>query len=398
MRPFRPQPSSALELPPEEKRAVQKIQLLVLLAINGLLAFVFYWQRMWRQTADEHHWPLVLHGWDSWAWLAWIAAAPLMLILIRRYPLTRGQLPRSLVGLTVGSVLIYVGVVNIRFGLRVLPDLWLPVTGNLPANWIAYLNTTLTLLPIDFLAYCGFFAVTFAIDYHFKFRQHAREAAQLELQTARLQSDLSQAELAALRSQLDPHFLFNSFNALATLVRQKKNEMAAETIVQLSALFRMAMERRGLAEVPLEEELDFARHYLEVERVRFGDKLQLDFAVEPAALEAMVPNLILQPLIENAIKHGISQRTSPGWVRIAAARDGGQLVVEVSNDAPDAPAAGGGSAKKRTGVGLANTRARLNRLYGPDYDFRFISRPGGTVDISLRVPWRASPRLAEVLS
>jgi two-component system LytT family sensor kinase len=347
-----------------EEQAVLKVQLLVLLAINVLLSIGYYGQREWRRIADEHHVPLIIHVWDGLAWYVWLLAAPVMLVLIHRFPLVRGQLPRNIGGLVIGSLVIYAVVANLRFGLRVLPDLWLPDAEDVPAGWSTYLNATLTLLPIDFLTYCGFFAVSFAVDYSFKFRRRGEEAAQLELQTTRLQFDLSQAELSALRHQLHPHFLFNSFNAVATLVRQKKNDAAVETIAQLSTLFRLATDRKGLPQIPLEEEFDFICRYLEIERVRFGEKLQLDFAIEPDALPGLVPTLVLQPLVENAIKHGISRRTDPGCVRVAAQRQHERLVLEVANDGPEALPADGPRAGKVSGIGLSNTRARLERLYG----------------------------------
>jgi hypothetical protein len=371
-----------------EERAVLQVQLLVLLAINLLLSLGYYAQREWRRIADEHHLRLILRGWDGLAWYAWLAAAPAMVILIRRYPLVRWQLGRNIPRLLAGSALIYVAVTNLRFALRVLPDIWLPAAENVPVDWLTYVNTTLTLLPIDFLTYCGFFAISLAIDYYFKFRQRAAEALQLQLEAARLQFDLSQAELATLRNQLHPHFLFNSFNAIATLVRQKKNEAAVEMIGQLSELFRLALDRKGRQKIPLEEEMDFIRRYLAVERVRFGDKLQLEYAFGEEVLQCLVPSLLLQPLVENAIKHGIAQRTEPGRVRIAAHHANGRLALEISNDGPETPPAEERLELSRTGIGLANTRARLDRLYGSDYDLQMGARRDGGMEVRVVLPWR----------
>jgi len=165
-------------------------------------------------------------------------------------------------------------VAHVRYFLRGLPDLiwdehhtWLP-------DIDSYTYNTFAMLPLDFLTYSGFFAVSFSVDYYFKHRQRTEEALQLQLRTAQLQSDLARAELAALRGQLHPHFLFNSFNALATLVRQQKNEAAVEIIAQLSALLRLAIDRSGLQEIPLHQEIDFIQRYLDIEHVRFGDKLR----------------------------------------------------------------------------------------------------------------------------
>ena len=256
-------------------------------------------------------------------------------------------------------------------------------------DWSHYTVSTLLLLPVDLLTYCGFFAASFAIVYHFKYRQRGEEALQLQLRTAQLESDLARAELTVLRGQLHPHFLFNSFNAVASLVRQKRNDAAVEIIAQLSALLRLAIERTGRQELPLDEEIDFIRRYLEIEQVRFGEKLRLDFALDPAALDAAVPNLVLQPLVENAIKHGISRRTRPGTLRLAARRLDSRLQLEIVDDGP-----GGSSLDRETGdgrpggIGLSNTRARLEKIYGSDYHLEMIPRPEGGMRVCLDLPWR----------
>ena len=220
-------------LPTAEERAELKVQIPLFLTVSILLSVGYYGQRELRAMADREHVQQLLRGWDGFAWFVWLVAAPFMLVLIRRFPLTRGQVRRSLVGLMVGSVAIYLVVANLRFLLRILPNVWLPPAADLPVDWSHYAVSTLLLLPMDFLTYCGFFAATFAIVYHFKYRQRGEEALQLQLRTAQLESDLARAELTVLRGQLHPHFLFNSFNAVASLVRQKRNDSAVEIIAQL---------------------------------------------------------------------------------------------------------------------------------------------------------------------
>jgi sensor histidine kinase YesM len=320
-----------------------------------------------------------------------------MLILIRRYPLQRGRIRSSLFGLFLGSLGIYVVVANLRFILRILPNLWLSDSLDLPIDWAHYVVSTLLVMPLDFLTYSGFFAATFAIVYHFKYRQRGEEALQLQLRTAQLESDLARAELSVLRGQLHPHFLFNSFNAVASLVRQKRNESAVEIIAQLSALLRLAIERTGRQELPLDEEIDFIRRYLEIEQVRFGEKLRLDFALDPAALDGSVPNLVLQPLVENAIKHGISRRTRPGTVRLAAQRVNGRLQLEVVDDGPDGSPVSPEGTDERKGIGLSNTRARLEKIYGTDYHLEMTPRPEGGMRVSLDLPWRFMPSFKPVV-
>ena len=368
------------------------MQIPLFLAVSILFSLGYHGQRMVRALADRAHVQQLLHVWDGFAWFVWLLAAPAMLLLVRRYPLMRGQVRRSLAGLLLGSGAIYLTVANLRFLLRVLPNLWLPDSADLPVDWEHYAVSTLVLLPVDFLTYCGFFAASFAIDYYFKYRQRAEEALQLQLHAAQLQSDLARAELTALRGQLHPHFLFNSFNAVASLVRQHRNDAAVEIIAQMSALLRLAIERTGRQELSLDEEFDFIRRYLEIERVRFGTKLQLDFAVDPSAMGAAVPNLVLQPLVENAIKHGISQRTRPGTVRFAARRIQSRLQLEVVDDGPDgSPPATEFGASRPGGIGLSNTRARLGNIYGTDYRLEMIPRPEGGMQVRLDLPWRQMP-------
>ncbi len=385
-------------LPTPEERSELRLQVPLFFAACVLLSVGYYGQRELRAMVEREHVQLLLQGWDGFAWFVWLLAAPAMLILIRRFPLQRGRIRQSLTGLVLGSGAIYLVVSNLRFLLRILPNLWLPAAADLPVDWSHYAVSMLFLMPMDFLTYCGFFAASFGIVYHFKYRQRGEEALQLQLRTAQLESDLARAELSVLRGQLHPHFLFNSFNAVASLVRQKRNDSAVEIIAQLSALLRLAIERTGRQELPLEEEIDFIRRYLEIEQVRFGEKLRLDFSLDPAALDAAVPNLVLQPLVENAIKHGISRRTRPGTVRLAVRRVEGRLQLEVVDDGPDgSPVEREAGEHRPGGIGLSNTRARLEKIYGTDYHMEMTPRPEGGMRVFLDLPWRLMPSFKPVV-
>ena len=369
--------------------AVYRIQLLLLFALSTLLYIGFPGTREWRRVAEGNQMQIIIRGWDGLAWYTWLAAAPLMMILIRHNPLAKAHLKRSLLRLLLGSVALYLAVAHVRYFLRVLYDVWWDgANRHVLLDFATYAYNTFALLPLDFLTYCGFFSVSFSVDYYFKHRYRAEEALHLQLRGAQLQSDLARAELAALRSQLHPHFLFNSFNALATLVRQKKNDEAVEIIAQLSALLRLAIDRTGLQQIPLQQEIDFIRRYLEIERVRFGDKLRVDLALDPASLDVLVPNIVLQPLVENAIKHGISLRTSPGTVRLMTTRQGDRLHVEIADDGPDSPSDATRVVPKKPGIGLANTRAQLDKLYGTDYRLEIVKQPAGGTVVMLELPWR----------
>jgi two-component system, LytTR family, sensor kinase len=367
------------------RHAAVKVQLTVVGLLITLLNLGYYWQRELLDIALQQHLGSLIDLWDGVEWYAWVAVAPVGLALIRRFPLIEERPGRNLAGLVVGGLGLCVIVGNLLYGLRLLPNVWRPDSADLPFNWPTYLHTQSVLLPVNFVTFSGLIAVSFAVDYYFKYRQRAAESQQLELRTARLESELAKAQLVALRGQLQPHFLFNAFNAIATLVRSNQNPAAVETIAQLSALLRIAMESSGSPEVTLEQELDFATRYLEVERVRFGDKLRVSVSVPPEALPALVPSLVLQPLVGNAVKHAVARRATPGTVGISARRRESRLVLEVVDDGPgDAPIR---DPVIRTGIGLANTRARLETSYRGDFRLEILPRAEGGTLVRLDLPW-----------
>ncbi len=376
------------------KHAAVKMQLAAVALLITLLNLGYFWQRELLEIARRQNLSSVISLWDGFEWYAWLAAAPIGLALVRRFRLSEGHPARGAAGLVAGGLGLCVVIGNLLYGLRLLPNIWRPDAADLPLNWPTYVHTQVALLPINFVTFSGLLAVSFAVDYFFKYRQRVSESAGLELRTARLESELAQAQLLALRGQLQPHFLFNAFNAIATLVRRHQDEAAVEAISRLSALLRMAMETTGLQDVTLERELDFAAHYLGIEQVRFGDKLRVEVAVPPDTLPALVPNLVLQPLVGNAVKHAIARRTTAGIVRIAAERRDGRLVLEVIDDGPgDAPIR---DPVVRTGVGLANTRARLETTYRGDFHLDLLPRPEGGMRVRLDLPWRTAATPAQI--
>ncbi|ACB73994.1 sensor histidine kinase [Opitutus terrae] len=359
----------------------------------ALLGIGYVLEHYFARALVEAPWGASSRGWDSIAWFVWLMAAPAVLVLVLRFPLTRGDLARNLPGSVVAAATLYAAVVGARFALRMLLQPWTDSADKLAFDWPTFWAFNLAALPMDFLTFGGFLAAAIAIDYYRRHCEHAEETLALRLRTAQLESDLARAELTALRGQLHPHFLFNSFNAVSTLVRQGRHEAAIETIAQLSMLLRLAMERTGQQELPLETEIDFVRRYLEIERIRFGEKLQVEISVEPEANRALVPNFLFQPLAENAIKHGISRRTVPGRVHIAAVRAADRLMLVIENDGAPQASPGAGAETRAGGVGLANTRARLEKIYGSDYDLEMIPQTDGGMRIQINLPWRASPLL-----
>jgi two-component sensor histidine kinase len=213
--------------------------------------------------------------------------------------------------------------------------------------------------------------------------QLARQATE----TARLNEQLSKAQLSALRRQIEPHFLFNTLNAIAGLVRENRNDAAVRMIARLSDLLRRALDNSNRHQVPLEEELEFALEYLEIQKTRFAERLQVRVEVPSELFSAQVPGLILQPMVENAIKHGIARRVQGGTVRIASSRDNGYLRLSVYNDGPALPARFDGT---QTGIGLSNVRTRLEGLYGEKFELSIHNREPGGVEVSMCVPYATS--------
>ena len=193
-----------------------------------------------------------------------------------------------------------------------------------------------------------------------------------------------QARLEALRYQLDPHFLFNTLNVLSTLVAEERTRDAGRMIARLSDFLRLTLDRGTAPEVPLADELDFARRYLDVERVRFGDRLRTSVDADPGALGAAVPPLILQPLVENALRHGVLSREEGGAVRVEVRRAGDRIVLRVEDDGPGPPARGTGS----SGVGLGNVGARLAAAFGNAAALRLERLDGGGCVARIDAPFR----------
>lgn len=208
-----------------------------------------------------------------------------------------------------------------------------------------------------------------------------RRAQERERRTLELAASLAEARLRALRMQLQPHFLFNTLNAIATLVHE--NPAAADDMIaSLSDFLRLTLERGDRPEQPLRDELEFIDRYLEIERVRFGDRLQIRREIDPATLDARVPTLLLQPLVENAVRHGLEPRRDTGIITLTARRDGPRLQLTVSDNGVGLS----GPGPVREGVGLSNTRARLQELYGSQASLTLQDTPDGGTTVVIRLP------------
>lgn len=235
------------------------------------------------------------------------------------------------------------------------------------------------------LVYGAVLAAGLAREYFLRDREQQQERIELEARAAVLEAQLAQARLDALRMQINPHFLFNTLHAVSALVERDPSGVR-RMLARLGELMRYTLESRGSEEVPLSQELEFLKRYLDIMEVRFQGKLQVETDVERGALQALVPNFILQPIVENALEHGVSRVTGEARIRIAARRSGEQLVLSVTDRGPGL--AGGESSPE--GVGLRNTRARLDAMYGGGALIRVEDEPDGGAAAEIRLPWHTA--------
>jgi sensor histidine kinase YesM len=226
--------------------------------------------------------------------------------------------------------------------------------------------------------YWGVIAFGYGAELHQKYKSEELRASQLETR-------LIETELKALREQMHPHFLFNTMNTISVLVREGRNDDAVNLVARLSTLLRMSLDNTGVPEVTLQQELDFLAHYVEIQRARFSDRLTVTIAIEPAALRARIPNLLLQPIVENAIIHGVAPKTTAGHVDIAGRVEGDKLFLTVRDDGPGIA---DGYTRAKEGVGLANTRERLAKIYGTRSQLLLQSEPGRGVSVQIVLPFR----------
>jgi sensor histidine kinase YesM len=228
---------------------------------------------------------------------------------------------------------------------------------------------------IDFLIYWAIVCIWYAIEY-------ARELRQRELAASQLQASLSQARLQALRAQLNPHFLFNTLNATTVLALKGQGEAVAHTLTLLSEMLRLSLDATLPQEIPLAHELQFMDRYLEIQQVRFPDRLSVDRHIDPETLDALVPAMLLQPLVENAVMHGVAAQRGHGTISIHAARLNGRLVLRVHDSGP-----GFKTGDVVEGIGLRNTRARLEQLYTSAQQFAYGNDDRGAW-VTIELPFR----------
>jgi len=302
----------------------------------------------------------------------WLALTPLAIWLSQSFRIEGGQRFKRL-GFHILASVVFILLQVFLYTVISIPFGWY---SQLTPFWNRYFLLSLNFTPTNVLFYWGVVVIEHALDYYRKLQERELKASQLEAQ-------LAQSQLQVLKMQLHPHFLFNTLNAISALIRESPDE-ADEMVSRLGDLLRMTLETAGLQEVPFKKELEFLKHYLDIEQTRFQDRLKVEMAIEPETLDGLVPSMILQPLVENSVRHGVAPRPEGGCIKIKAWRDHSLLRLEVEDDGPGL----GANTPLKERVGLTNTRARVSNLYGDEHGLRLRHAAGGGLVVSLSIPFR----------
>ena len=312
-------------------------------------------------------------GFEFMYWYVWAAFTPVVFWFARRFEITRATW-RTIVALISFGLLIAPLQAVIEYGIAYSID----VMRHMPEAELARRRQTIPrLMAIEafsnFIIYSLIVCGHYAYDYYLMYREREMRALELE-------GRLTQAELQNLKMQLHPHFLFNTLHTISVLMM--RNVTAAnQMLIRLSDLLRVTLDNAGTQEVTLKQELDFLNGYLEIEQTRFHDRLTVKIEIDPATLDIRVPNLLLQPLVENAIRHGISNRADAGSITIRSQRKGNRLHLEISDNGPGIP-----QQIFKKGVGITNSEARLKQLYGSDHSFELLQAAAGGLLVRITIP------------
>ena len=311
-------------------------------------------------------------------WFAWAVLVPGIVWMSRRFRFGRHTWRRAAL-MHVPSVFLFTFLHAV---LAVTMRTPIPMWYGRDASWVpAFQQLFFLNFDWDMMTYWAVVGGSDALYFH-------RESQAQALNSAQLETRLAEASLQSLQRQLHPHFLFNTLHTISALMHRDP-EAADAMLAQLSDLLRLTLDRVGDQEVALKDELDFLEKYIEIERTRFGDRLQVHLDIEPETLDAAVPDFILQPLVENSIRHGIAQKIGGGRVEVSAKREGDMLRLVVSDTGPGLTHAK--LSALNTGVGLTNTRSRLEHLFGARHRFEFHEPPGGGLAVQIVIPFALTP-------
>ena len=365
-----------------------RIRPAILVAVWTAPALLSSLQR-WAGSELEGHplsfWTIAASDWPGW--YLWALLTPAIFELVRRFPFNAPNRMRDVIAHVAGwTVCLFLHATVTSAVARAMST-----TGN-EFGFARYVAVSaLSWLPSTFLLYVATVGVALWMRSVQRERKRHEESAQLGVALAR-------AELSALRSQLHPHFLFNTLNTIAILIRERDTEASARLVTQLGDVLRYVLLGTRLNETALKDEVTLVHTYLEIERVRFGNRLQLNWAVPESLLEAIVPTLVLQPLVENALRHGIAERNEGGVVEIGARLHDGVLALWVAdNGVAVLPQTIGkvhtgnynaSASREAGGVGIRNTRERLARLYPDHSSFELSRSDSGVTRAEIRLPYR----------
>ena len=360
----------------------------------GLLVWtvvgLFFYTQSLTQKLSTHNPTPWWHYLTSWLTGVYICAlaTPLIFWLGRRFPIEWGNWPRR----TALHLLFNIVLATAQLALQSVVLYWLGlfpyVTKTFGATFSLLMRES---FHQNFMACWIILGVEHALRYYRGYQERSQHALRLELHAAELKTQLVRAQLSALNMQLQPHFLFNTLNAVMVLVRQRKAREAEEMLGRLSDLLRCVLEGGGAQEVPLRRELDYLRQYFSIEQVRFQDRLRVEIRADPSVLDTPVPYMGLQPMVENAVRHGIGRSSSAGAIRISASRLGDFVKIHVQDDGPGFSAGGA----RQDGIGLTNTRERLRQLYGEAASLTLENaEPRGAV-ATMTLPYRVAPAAAD---
>ena len=353
-----------------------------IIAVWAVLGVIYAGPIYFEVRAEGHgHTAWRIFSWGILTWLSWAALTPTTVWLARRYSLIGSAWKTSLLvhlpAFLLTSALHSAAATAITLSIQPFDNM-----GDSPKTfWPRFLSRMQGSFGSDLLVYGAVIGICYALDYHRKYRER-------EFLATRLEAQLAQAQLESLRMQLHPHFLFNTLNSIVGLVRDQKNQAAVSMLVGLSDLLRHTLDHSARQEVELREELNFIKLYLSIQEMRFSDRLQIEFNIDPSSAKAMVPNLILQPLTENALRHGIGRSADSGVLGIRSAVEDDQLRLTVYDNGAGLP--DDWQMKGSAGIGLANTAARLQQLYDDNHQFDIRNRAGGGVEVVIVMPFRTS--------
>lgn len=312
--------------------------------------------------------------WKAMEWYTWAFLAPLIFRICRGVDFSTKPWRTVLVHVACGSVASLLHCCVLTTGARI--ESYVLHTG---FSWAGLFKFILANhFHENVLTYAAIVSAWYALDYHHRFRERERRAIELE-------SHLARARLQRLKTQLHPHFLFNTLNGIAALIYENP-KAAHRMLARLSELLRISLRDDAAQEVRLRSEVQFGRRYLELEQIRFGSRLSLQWDIAPETLEACVPNLLLQPLLENAIKHAIAPFSTPGTIAVCSRRDKDTLLLKVTDNGPGL--SNFQQESKEPGIGLINTRARLRELYGDQHRIELKGGQTGGLTVEVAIPFR----------